>query len=315
MSIEIKKYYTDNKTDWNNFIDSSKNGTFMLKRDYMEYHSDRFKDFSIMFYEKNNLIAVMPASIHGKEIISHGGLTYGGIISGLDMTTEKMLNIFESLLIYLKKQNIKNLIYKRVPHIYYTYPSDEDLYALFINNGKIIRRDISTSIYIDNKIGFSNRRKRNIKKSLQSKLEVVRSYDFEQYIELVNYVLNKYHNVKAVHSGFELKNLSKKFPNEIKLYIAKDSNNEMYAGVIIFDTKQTVHAQYIANSDKGRAVGALDIIFDFLINKYSIENKKKYFDFGISNENSGKFLNIGLIQQKQEFGGRGIIHDFYLLNI
>jgi len=103
MSIEIKKYYTDNKTDWNNFIDSSKNGTFMLKRDYMEYHSDRFKDFSIMFYEKNNLIAVMPASIHGKEIISHGGLTYGGIISGLDMTTEKMLNIFESLLIYLKK--------------------------------------------------------------------------------------------------------------------------------------------------------------------------------------------------------------------
>lgn len=315
MDIEIKKYCINDKLDWDRFIDYSKNGTFILKRDYMDYHSDRFKDFSIMIYKKNELIAVMPASIHNERIISHGGLTYGGIISDKKMTMSKMIECFKYISMFLKSNGIKEILYKRVPYIYHVYPSDEDLYALFLNNGKIVRRDISTTIRLDNKIEFNQRRKRNIKKSLHSKLEVTRSFDFDQYIDLVNYVLNKYHNAKAVHTNLEIKELSRKFPDEIKLYITKDTSDEIYAGVIIFDTKQTVHAQYIASSDKGRKVGALDILFDFLINKYSIENNKKYFDFGISTEHEGTFLNLGLIQQKQEFGGRGIIHDFYLLNI
>ncbi|EIA46149.1 hypothetical protein cco111_09042, partial [Campylobacter coli 2680] len=41
----------------------------------------------------------------------------------------------------------------------------------------------------------------------------------------------------------------------------------------------------------------------------------KYFDFGISTENGGQFLNHGLISQKEEFGGRGVIYDFYELCI
>lgn len=41
----------------------------------------------------------------------------------------------------------------------------------------------------------------------------------------------------------------------------------------------------------------------------------KYFDFGISNENNGRFLNRGLIAQKEGFGARTIVHDFYELSI
>jgi hypothetical protein len=69
----------------------SKNGTFMLDRNYMDYHSDRFIDHSLIFYdEKDKLIAGMPASLHENEIISHGGITYGGIISDKKMTVQKM---------------------------------------------------------------------------------------------------------------------------------------------------------------------------------------------------------------------------------
>ena len=78
MSITTENYKAEKKQVWDEFIDNSKNGTFMLKRDYMDYHADRFKDFSLMFYEDDKLIAVMPASLHGNEVRSHGGLTYGG---------------------------------------------------------------------------------------------------------------------------------------------------------------------------------------------------------------------------------------------
>jgi hypothetical protein len=39
------------------------------------------------------------------------------------------------------------------------------------------------------------------------------------------------------------------------------------------------------------------------------------FDFGISTENSGFFLNEGLLFQKESFGGRAIVYETYKLLI
>lgn len=310
--ITVKLYNPENKNVWDEFVDSSKNGTFMLKRGYVEYHSDRFVDFSLMFYEEEKLVAVMPASLHGTEVRSHGGLTYGGIVTDKKMTTPKMLEIFETLKTFLKEKNITNLIYKRVPSVYFSYPSDEDLYALFRIGAKLVRRDISTAIYLPDKIGFSELRRRGVKKALKNGLEVRQTVDYDKYIALLTDVLSVHHDTKPVHSGDELKLLVERFPDVIKLYCAY-RNDEMLAGVLIFDTPQTVHAQYIANSEEGRSIGALDLVMDYLINEYS--KGKKYFDFGISTEEAGTVLNNGLIGQKEMFGGRGIIYDFYELEI
>lgn len=311
--IKTAKYYPLQKTVWDDFIENSKNGTFMLKRDYMDYHSDRFKDFSLMFYDDDKLIAVMPASVHGDEIRSHGGLTYGGIVSNKKMTVQKMLDVLDSLTAFLKEQKIKHLLYKRIPSVYHVYPSDEDLYALFRNNAQLTRRDISTAIYLPDKIKFSDLRKRGAKKAKKNGLNVKQSTDFKTYIGLLAKVLEEHHGTKPVHTADELALLASRFPNVIKLFAAFDSQNVMLAGVVIFDCGQTVHAQYIANSNEGREIGALDLVFDYLINEYS--SGKKYFDFGISTEDNGRFLNNGLISQKEGFGGRGIIYDFYSLEI
>lgn len=310
--INVFRYDLAQKILWDSFIDISKNGTFMLKRDYVEYHSNRFIDFSLLFYEDNKLIGVMPGSLHGNEVHSHGGLTYGGIVMDFKMTTPKMLEVFIVLQKFLQSQGIKRLIYKKIPKIYEIYPSDEDLYALFINNAKLFRRDISTTLLIENKIPFNERRKRNIKKALKANLYVKESFDYIQYIDLLSKVLNGYHNTKPVHNADEINHLIKMFPENIKLFAAF-CNNEMLAGVLIFEMQTVVHTQYMANSDKGRNLGALDLVIEYLVNTYA--QNKRYFDFGISNENNGQFLNIGLVTQKQEFGGRGVIHDFYQMEI
>ena len=112
MKLNTILYNQELKNEWDKFVDNSKNGTFMLKRDYMDYHSDRFQDFSLMFYEDNKLIAVMPASVHGDEVRSHGGLTYGGIISNRKMTSPKMLDVFDALKEFLKENGFKKLLYK-----------------------------------------------------------------------------------------------------------------------------------------------------------------------------------------------------------
>lgn len=306
--IDIVSYSSEKQKEWDAFIDASKNGTFMLKRGYVEYHADRFTDFSLMFYEDGNLIAVMPASLHGDVVRSHGGLTYGGIVSDRKMTTPKMLEVFDALKVFLKEKRISVLVYKRVPSVYFSYPSDEDLYALFRNDAKLARRDISTAVYLPDKIRFSELRRRGVKKALKNGLEVRQSFDYDGYVALLTEVLSVHHATKPVHTGAELALLASRFPDVIKLYCTY-RGEEMLAGVLIFDTPLTVHAQYIANSEEGRNIGALDLVMDYLINTYA--EGKTYFDFGISTEDLGRVLNYGLIGQKEMFGGRGIAYDFY----
>ena len=327
MRLEVTLYNAGLKNIWDDFVENSKNGTFMLKRDYMDYHSDRFKDFSLMIYEEDKLVALLPASLHGTELRSHGGLTYGGVVSNKKMTVQKMLNVFAAMREFLKSNWINSLIYKRIPLIYHLYPSDEDLYALFRNDAKLIRRDISAAILLEDKIKFSDLRKRGIKKALKHGLTVRQSNDFETYVDLLAKILQEYHGAKPVHTAAELSLLAGRFPDNIKLFAAYDGQGKMYAGSVIFDTKQTVHTQYIANSDEGRVIGALDLVFDYLINDYCFSSRsyeenfsgqkfaKKYFDFGTSNEDEGRYLNNGLISQKEGFGGRGIAYDFYEMKI
>ena len=46
--ITIRRYAPADKPLWDGFVALSKNATFLHYRDYMDYHSDRFSDFSLM---------------------------------------------------------------------------------------------------------------------------------------------------------------------------------------------------------------------------------------------------------------------------
>ena len=310
--ITIHKYKREDAVAWNAFVEDSKNGTFMLKRGYVDYHADRFVDHSLMFYDSDKLVAVLPASQHDSELRSHGGLTYGGLIASLDIRVQQVLEIFTALKEYMTEQGLSSLLYKRVPDIYYRYPSDEDLYALYRIGANIVRRDISSTIYLPSKIKFSERRKRGSKQAAKQGIEVKQSTDYSGYIDMLSKILLKYHDTKPVHTAAELELLASRFPENIKLYAAY-KEDKMLAGVVVFETDKVAHAQYIANSDEGRQCGALDAVMDYLINQQYAN--KEYFDFGVSTENNGMYLNEGLVTQKQEFGGRGIAYDFYEIRV
>ena len=306
--MDVFPYTADKQKEWDAFIDASKNGTFMLKRSYIEYHVDRFTDFSLMFYEDGKLIAVMPASLHGEEVRSHGGLTYGGIISDRKMTAKKMLSVFDSLSSYLKEKDVKKLIYKRVPSVYYTYPADEDCYALFRNGAKQTQYCLSTAVYLPDKIKLSKGKKWGISRAKQAGIFVKQFDDFDLFIEKENEVLKERHNTKAVHTGAELKLLAERFPENIALYGAF-LNDEFLAGTLVYSTPTVAHTQYITTTEKGRDMFAFDFLGNELIS--NVYADKIWFDFGISTEEGGKILNEGLCQQKETFGGRGVTYDFY----
>lgn len=218
--ITIVRYTEDKVNIWNQFNKQSKNALFMFDRNYMDYHKDRFKDHSLLFYDEDKLLALLPMSEHDNMLISHGGLTYGGFITDTKMKQHTMMDCFAELIKYAKENGFKNIRYKCIPHIYHSQPAEEDRFALFANNSKLDTVDVSTYVNLAAPLKMPKGRKAQISRAKREGVvveELTELEDFNKFIELENEVLTERHDVRAVHTGEELKLLHDRFPENIHL--------------------------------------------------------------------------------------------------
>lgn len=312
--ITIKRYSNEEEI-WNKFNKESKNSIFMFDRNYMDYHQDRFLDHSLLFYDDEKLIALLPISEHGDTLISHGGLTYGGFITNEKMKQHTMNDCFHELIEYCKRLGFKSIRYKCIPHIYHSQPAEEDKFALFANNAKLETVDVSTYVNLSNPLKMTKGRKAQISRAKREGVvieELTNLEDFNKFIDLENEVLTERHDVHAAHTGAELKMLHDRFPDNIHLYGAiKDEN--LIAGTVIYEYDTVIHTQYMAANDEARVIGALDLAVASVIERY--KNSKKWLDFGISTEHGRVYLNEGLCSQKEGFGGRTGVYEIWEINV
>jgi len=307
--IEVKKYSKEHKTQWDSFLFESKNSTFLFNRDFIDYHADRFNDYSLIIFDDKKISALIPANIDISGIVqSHQGLTYGGFVFKRDSGLNEVLRYIHAALKYLFENGINTLKYKSLPKFYTTIGSDEVDYALFLINAKLYRRDTALVINLKDKLEYQKRRVRAINKA--KKLGIIIAIDSfkEFWHEILTPNLMDRFGVKPVHSLYEIESLAKHFPQNIRQFNAY-FNGRLVAGSTIFETKNVAHAQYISASEEGRKIGGIDYLFSFLIENTFFD--KNYFDFGISNEDQGRRLNHGLLDWKEGFGGRTFSHDFY----
>jgi len=278
----------------------------------MDYHADRFQDASVMFYDNEKLVAVFPASLHGDILISHGGLTFGGILFNTKVRADTALDVFDSLVTHARLIGCSKIIYKAIPYIFASQGSQEDLYALTRIGAVLVRRDLSSVIHLDNRPKLSKGRKWLIARATKIGLQVDTSDDWEGFHTLLASALQR-HGASPIHSAAELRLLQSRFPHNIELKVIRHEG-QLVAGAVLFRFGYVTHTQYLATNNEGKEIGALDALIEMCI-KESEARGEKFFSFGISTENAGKTLNSGLINQKENFGARGLVLDFYEINI
>ncbi len=329
----VVPYSVNYKGVWDDFVQRAKNGTFLLQRDFMDYHADRFFDCSLLVYDgertgsdspapegKDRLKAVFPANWVEEEhtVFSHQGLTYGGLIMEPELTQQEVLDVLQSIMQYYRDMmQARTLVYKPIPYIYSTSPAQEDLYALFRADARLRSRAVSSVISLRNQLRMRTLRQRQAKKALDNGFYIERlgegdAAGLHEYWQLLTDVLLRHHGVRPVHSEEEMALLMERFPREIKVFLVK-RDKRTTAGCVVFLNRQVAHIQYIAAGDEGREFGALDLLFRHLITERF--QQLEYFDFGISTEQGGRVLNGGLIFQKEGFGGRGVCYDSYEVDL
>jgi hypothetical protein len=305
----IRRYQENDYSKWNAFIDQAKNATFLFHRDFMEYHKDRFDDYSLLIYDAEKLIAVLPANKVGEVVYSHQGLTYGGLVLSPKSKLEQTIFILKTILEFLLKDRVSRLIFKQMPSMYCDYPSDEVDYLMYVCCAKLVMKHNISVISLKKNFLFSKSRIECINRGKKLNLIIKEESDLDLFWNslLIPNLKAKY-NSTPVHTLEEIMFLKSKFPNNIRHFNVYNGD-ELVCGSTIFITKNVVKPQYIAGCDENNKLGSLDFLYNFLIRE--IAQDKLFFDFGPSHENNGLEVAQGINFWKQSFGSHSLVQDFY----
>lgn len=281
----------------------------------MEYHQNRFDDYSLMVYDSEQLIALLPANISKETIYSHQGLTYGGLVFAKELSTHQIEGVYRAILVFLKAKNIKSLVIKPLPDFYnFQTPKPANLWPAQDNSSVVKQHKILAIDYNSDYKIHKTKLKRYRKLEINGFEIREGKHEFNKFWNtiLVRRLQEK-HNSKPVHSLQEIEYLHAQFEQDINQYnIYKDE--EILAGITILKKGLVVKSQYGMASTEGERLNALDMLFVYLINKYKDEGMQ-YFSMGTVNDDSKSGYSEGMLKQKQELGCRTYFQDIIKLDL
>lgn len=310
MSLTVLPYSATYFNLWNDFIDRAKNATFLFKREFMSYHENRFTDASLLLFKNDKLVAVLPANRTEEVVISHSGLTYGGLVCLKELRLKEFLCYWEAVLRHLSLNGITRIQLKSLPAMYARFCSDELDYLMFLTGATRFRTDVLSVIEQRNKLPISKKRLASVNKGFANGIYVEEEQRFERFWkEILIPNLEQKHDATPVHSLDEITQLHSLFPKQIRQFNVYNEAGKLIAGATVFETEQVAHMQYISGLKVWNDLGAVDWLHHFLIEV--VFEDKEYFDFGSSNEMGGRKLNEGLLFWKESFGARTMTQNFY----
>ncbi|MEX3956109.1 GNAT family N-acetyltransferase [Trinickia sp. EG282A] len=311
--MRARFFQADDALRWDDFCARCHGATFLHSYRFLSYHGDRFADRSIIIEDGEDWLGVIPAARHPFDedvVVSHPGVTYGGMLHDGRLRGVQMIAALDAAAGLWRSAGFKQLRYKCVPHIYQAAPAQDDLYALFRVGAVRYRCDLSSCIDLRHRLPVSGRRLRAQKKASRAGILVTRGNErLPEFWAVLEENLLRKHSAKPVHTLDEIEMLAERFPDRIRL-MAATLNGNVEAGIVLFLSETVAHAQYIASSEPGYEVNALDAVFEESIEQSRMAGKR-FFDFGISTEDDGRVLNEGLNQFKNEFGAGGVVYEFY----
>ncbi|WP_291727925.1 hypothetical protein [Bernardetia sp.] len=334
--FSIKKFdFKEDKKNWNTFIETNSEGHFFFETDYLFYHKERFDDFSLMFFDrKNELVCVLPACVEvmgssvetttmaklSKLLYSHKGLTFGGFIFKDDLSFIVRQKCVFAALKFLKENNFEKLILKPLP----SYFNNNETIHRILNDKKInsqtVRVEANSVIELStNTISkYSKRKQRNLQKAKKASLQVEKINYSTDFWHIIEHNLKTRYHISPVHSATEIQFLKDIFPQNIHFFVVKNSTQIMACSVA-FIYQTTIHLQYMAATNEGKKVNALDFLIDEIIKNYPNYFNKNSFDYlslGVSeNRDEKETINEGLFKWKEEFGAKVCSHFVYQINL
>lgn len=309
--FSVAKYKEEDRNSWNTLVDSSFNGTFMHRREFLDYHGDRFEDHSLLIYKNYDLCAVFPAVLDNRVLVSHPGTTVAGLVYDDSVRGNDLKSILERIKQYHKFQRI---IYKNTPIEFQRHAVQDDIWALHTLRAKKISCELSSILnpLMTNYVYWPDRKEElscmtdNILLSAMNLGDLDFLEEFWESVLVPN--LSKY-GIEPIHTPKDINYLYNKFPVFVKGLLATHKSGKMLGGLIIFRFNKCYHVQYSVANAKGRALHTMSLLHHYMIE--NLPTDVHYYNFGKSTECHGYNLNDALYYYKNGFGGGSMTYDTY----
>jgi hypothetical protein len=318
LSIKVTKFIHENTTIWDKFINSSNNGTLFHYREFLNYHENvEFEDHSLLFYNGNKLVAVLPAVIKDNIFSSHPGISFGGVIHKEHLSFANAQSIINALIEYAKQISCKQVQLTLPPACYNKINSDYIEFCLLQLDFQYKHIELSNILKLDADFNmvyekYKPSARQAVRKAEKSNVVINESTNLNDFYTLLSNNLSLRHNVSPTHTLSELKKLITLFPNQINLFTA-NLDDEVIAGVINFICNQnTILAFYISHNNNFQHMRPLNMLFTQMF-KWAIDNKYKYYDFGLFTVLGEP--NLSLARFKESFGTDGLFRKTMILEL
>jgi hypothetical protein len=318
--MEVKAYTKDHHKQWDEFVkNTSRNGGIFQERDFLSYHPDgKFKDASLLFFEKGLLMAVFPAAIISengkKKVVSHPGSSCGGLVFHFCATLQQVLEILELLITVYQENQVDSIEIRLSEPIFNAIPDEELRFLLWHRGFTIKSQEISTCVKLsENKVWERLCRKRNlsyIKQQEKDGVKIMETNDVDQVYPVIEMNLKVRYNRVPTHSREELIKLKEIYPDRIHYWIAA-KEDQVLGILVLFDVNTTgVHSFYIAKNEQYENVKAMPLLFHRVFEHY-YKTGYAWFNFGISSR--GEQIKWGILEFKENVGGRATARQIWHL--
>ena len=292
---------------WDSFVfDDSSNGEFMHSRIFLDYHKQKFKDYSLFVVHKSEIVALFPAAatqMHPLDVVSHPGASYGGIVLNKKFGGEGLIQVTKTIIDYYSKIGVHSLKIKIKPWEYSKNIIGEEIYAWWRFGGALSKIDLSNIVDVPN-FQTSKRRKRTIKK-LEDLIRIEQGFDFvEIAYEIISQTLQERHSVVPVHSISEIQELLHRIPNHIRISCGFLGDTPVSALILFVNTNAAI-VQYWGSTEDGRKINALDPLVLDAINWCS-QQSLRWFVPGVSTSQDGLWVDTGIYDYKASWNANAI---------
>ena len=327
MPYTIQRYEPAHADKWDAFVmNHAMNGTFLQTRRFLSYHPQgRFHDHSLLFYNGQELCAVLPAAeqrVDGKRMLrSHPGSTFGGLMVGAEMLrAPKLTELVSALDSHCRENGFDACEVKLTSDLFATLPTDAIQYA-FYHAGYTDEIEIAAYLPIEGKThealvaDYSFNKRYDLKKCEKAGLRMERIHSHEQlsaFYDLLCWNLQKF-DAKPIHTLDELIDFhDARLKDEVLFLGVYNAEGRMVAGACLFHFAQAnvLHTQYLATAPDVKGYVPSTSLYDSVI-RLGMEIGAKKISFGTSTHDRGRVLNTGLIQNKEGYGSLHSLNRIY----
>lgn len=323
MTLSIELYAATHDDLWDDFVDSSANGTIFHKRRFINYHpSERFSDHSLVVMDGHRVVALFPAAEINRDnarvLLSHPGASYGGLVIRARERLSTICEALDVLEAHATDAGFDSVEMRHSPPVLRTSEVDQLDFSLQISGYRRTAEELATfydlrTYEYDPEMAnfiksFPSGVRRQIRKSarelsartLETETEIVRFH------EILSENLRTKHGKDPVHTVDELIDLRERFQGDV-FVLGVFSDLELVGGFCVFaPTPQSLHIFYAALDYSYQIHRPLNLALARLI-QLGIEQRRTIVNYGISTTDGGRNVNWSLLRFKEGFGGSGSV--------